>query len=274
MFSSNQMKHFITTPFCVRRSFKGQVKPQLPSAQWLDHRLKLFEDFCLPSVTSQSDQNFEWFIYFDELIPVEYLNRVESLIARHKNISIKLCPLWENSAVAKDIAESISADTKWVITSRLDNDDGLHRDFVRMLHSAVEEREEFLNFPRGIILYSGKCYLYKHLSNAFISLVEPVGLLRTVWCVAHEQAATVAPVRQLSDMPAFLQVVHDKNVSNKPRGTRVYVSQASIGFEAIEVLQAQGANDSAPRLIFENATTVMLWKLRDFLIWLVKKSTR
>jgi hypothetical protein len=274
MFFSQQMKHFITTPFCVRRSFKGQVKPLLPTSAWLDHRLKLFEDFCLPSVVSQTDQNFEWFIYFDELTPVDYLERIKVITAKYKNISIKLCALWETAVVAKDIAESVDDNTKWIITTRLDNDDGLHRDFVSSLHAASGEKEEFLNFPRGIIFYSGKCYLYQHLSNAFMSLVEPVTNPHTVWCVAHEQAATIAPVRQLSDAPAFLQVVHDKNVSNKPRGTRVYASQALNGFEAIQPLHVHGKNEAPLSVIFENSTTVLLWKIRDLLISVVKKSTR
>jgi len=274
MFSSLQMKHFITTPFCVRRPFKGQVKPQLPSQEWLDHRLKLFENFCLPSVVAQSDQNFEWLIYFDEQISVEYLDRVRSLIAEYKNFSVKLCAIWDSEVIAKDIVESLSNDTRWVITSRLDNDDGLHKDFVANLHDSVEEREEFLNFPFGIILYSDKCYLYRHLSNAFLSFVAPVEKLRTVWCTAHEQASSISPVRQLTDVPAFLQVVHGKNVSNKPRGTRINSRQAAIGFEAILQLNQSGKNETSLGVSFENATTVIMWKFRDFLILIAKKLLR
>jgi len=271
---SEQMKHFIVTPFYVRRHFKGQVEPQLAAPGWLDHRLRLFEDYCLPTVISQSDQNFEWFIYFDESTPTEYLERIKSLTAQYKKISIKSCTLWEPGAIAKDIVAILPDGTKWIITTRLDNDDGLHRDFVSTLHSAVRERREFLNFPRGIILYSGKCFMYKHLSNAFLSLVEPAESPRTACSVAHEQAAEVAPVRQLPEAPAFLQVVHGKNVSNKPRGTRIYARQALMGFEAIPVLQGLAKAETPLGIMFENATTVMLWKTRDFLISLAKSIRR
>jgi hypothetical protein len=274
MFSSRRMQHFITTPFYVRRHFRGHTEPQLAAPGWLDHRLQLFEDYCLPSVTSQSDQNFVWFIYFDESTPAEYLERIESLTAKYQNISIKSCTLWEHTAIVKDIVAALADSTKWIITTRLDNDDGLHRDFVSTLHAAVQERTEFLNFPRGIILYSGKYFMYKHLSNAFLSLVEPAERPRTACSVAHERAAEVAPVRQMSEAPAFLQVVHGKNVSNKPRGTRIYARQALLGFEGIPRLQGLANGETPLAVMFENATTVMLWRLRDFLISLAKAVRR
>ena len=267
------MQHFIITPFYVRRQFTGKtgkIEVQLADPDWLEHRLKLFEDYCLVSVVNQSNQNFQWLIYFDDSTPTKYLDRIRSLTKGHPNISIKTCAFWETPTIIKDVVAALVGGTEWIITTRLDNDDGIHRDFVSMIHSAAQERREFLNFPRGIILYSGKCYIYKHSSNAFLSLVEPADQPRTAWCIAHTDAGQVAPVRQLPDTPAFLQVVHGKNVSNKPRGTRVFARRALIGFEAIPELQRLGADETSWGVLKENATTVVLWRLRDFLITLIK----
>jgi hypothetical protein len=261
------MKHIIITPYYVWRHFSGQAEPKLAGPTWLAHRLQLFEKYCLPSVTSQSDQNFEWFIYFDVSTAADYLGRIRALTSKYENISIKLCSHFDP---AKDVLATLTDSMNWVITTRLDNDDGLRRDFVSTLHAAVQEREEFLNFPRGIILYSGKCFIYKHYSNAFISFVEPAERPRTVWSVAHTEAAKVAPVRQLPESPAFLQVVHDKNISNKPRGTRIHSRQALIGFETITALQGQESGETAQGVLLENLTTVIIWKLRDFLISLAR----
>ncbi len=277
MFSSHRMQHFIITPFYVRRQFTGKtgkIEVQLADPEWLEDRLQLFEDYCLPSVTNQSDQNFNWFIYLDDSTPARYFDRLASLTKDHPNISLKTCAFWETPTIIKDVLAAVPEGTKWLITTRLDNDDGIHRDFVSMIHGAAQERSEFLNFPRGIILYSGKCYMYEHASNAFLSLVEPVQQPTTAWCIAHTQAGHVAPVRQLTDTPAFLQVVHGKNVSNKPRGTRVFARRALIGFEAIPVLRRLGDNETSLGVITENATTVPLWKLRDFLASLVKAAIR
>jgi Putative rhamnosyl transferase len=271
------MQHFIITPFYVRRHFTGKtgkIEVQLAEPDWLEHRLKLFEDYCLVSVTHQSDQNFKWFIYFDDSTPPYYLDRIGSLTKNHRNIFIKTCAFWKTPTLIEDIVAALAADTKWIITTRLDNDDGIHRDFVSMIHSAAQERTEFLNFPRGIILYSGKCYLYEHPSNAFLSLVEPVEQPKTAWCIAHNQARQIAPVRQLTDTPAFLQVVHGKNVSNKPRGTRIFARRARAGFEAIPHLSQLGDKETWLGVVSDNVTTVLLWRLRDFVVSLIKAIIR
>jgi putative rhamnosyltransferase len=270
MFSSQRMKHFIITPFYVRRELTGKTDGSLPSTEWLDHRLQLFEDYCLPSVVNQSSQNFEWFIYFDESTPARYLERIGLLTTRYRNIRIKLCAFWESPTIIKHVVAALDQGTKWVMTSRLDNDDGLHRDYVAMLHSAVEERTEFLNFPRGIILYSGKCYIYEHRSNAFLTFVEPAESPRTAFSLAHEQAVQVAPVRQLGRTPAFLQVVHGKNVSNKPRGTRIHARRALVGFEAIRAVQHLGSEETFFGVLVDNMTAVLMWRLRDLMISVAK----
>lgn len=274
MFSSQTMTHFIITPFYVRRGFTtttGKSEERLASLEWLDDRLRLFEAYCLPSVAAQSDQNFSWYLYFDDSTPKKYLDRVAAATSRNTNIFIKRCAFWEGSTLVNDVVSQLDHRTRWVITTRLDNDDGLQRDFVSLLHAAAEEKMEFLNFPRGIIWYAGRCYLYEHPSNAFLSMVEPADNPRTVWLVPHAKAARIAPVRQLSETPAFLQVVHGKNVSNKPRGTRIAARRALVGFDAIEALQGLGGRETATGIMLENATSVMLWKLRD---WLIAKLLR
>lgn len=277
MFSPQTMKHFIITPFYVRRHFTantGKIEERLASLDWLEDRLRLFMAYCLPSVSAQSVQDFSWYLYFDDSTPKEYLDRVEAAIAPSKNIFIKRCAFWEGSTLIKDVAAQLDERTRWAITTRLDNDDGIHRDFVSMLHAAIEERTEFLNFPRGIVWYSGKCYALRHTSNAFLSMVAPTQSLRTVWLVPHERAARIAPVRQLSETPAFLQVVHGNNVSNKPRGTRVDARRGLIGFEAIEALQGSAQRETPAGIMLENATSVLLWKLRDWLISMAKPLRR
>lgn len=274
MFSSQRMKHFIITPFYVRRHLRGKIDENLPPIEWLDHRLTLFEDYCLPSVVNQSNQDFTWLIFFDESTPVRYMERIGSLTGRYPNISIAQCAFWESATIVKHVLAALDPGTTWIVTTRLDNDDGLHRDFVAMLHATIEERREFLNFPRGIILYAGKCYAYEHHSNAFLSFVEPVENPSTAFSLAHEQAIKIAPVRQLGKTPAFLQVVHDKNFSNKPRGTRIPARRALIGFEAIAAVQHLGADESSFGVVVDNLTAVLVWRLRDLAIALIKALRR
>lgn len=274
MFSPQRMKHFIITPFYVRRDLHRKIGTELPTGSWLEHRLQLFEEYCLPSVVAQSDQNFEWFIYFDDATPGQYLERMRVLTARYPNISIKLCAFWESPTIISHVVAALDSATKWIITSRLDNDDALRQDFVSRLHFAAEERREFLNFPSGIVLYARKSYRYRHLSNAFLSFVEPSQNPRTAFSLAHEEAKEVAPVRQLDEAPAFLQVVHGQNYSNKPRGTRTLKRRALIGFEAIPAVQHLENDETVLGVLVDNMTRVVAWKMRDLLIALAKTATR
>jgi hypothetical protein len=105
-------------------------------------------------------------------------------------------------------------------------------------------------------------------------MVEPVQSPRTVWVVPHEKAPQIAPVRQLQQTPAFLQVIHGKNVSNKPRGTRIDARRALAGFEAIEALRGSGERETSTSIMLENATSGVLWKLRDWLISMAKPLRR
>ena len=162
------------------------------------------------------------------------------------------------------VKAALNDNTKWVLTTRLDNDDGWHRDFVKILHSNVTVgRREFLNYPVGLIYYMDNIYLYRHQSNAFISFMEPSDSFSTVWCGPHPYLSRIAPIRQLSSFPAFLQVVHGQTRSNKPRGVRVHRMLALNGFEAITQLFEGSADETDFSIVLDNMTSAMKWAARD-----------
>jgi hypothetical protein len=235
--------------------------------EWLENRLVLFKRYCLPSVIAQSNQDFTWLLYFDETTPRDYLRKIRDLIAGHENIKIRLGGLFTPKIHAADVRAELDPDTEWAVTTRLDNDDGWHRDFVKNLHEQLRfDRREFLNFPTGIIYYRDRTYLYRHSSNAFLSFCEPADDLSTVICANHIFAGEVAPIRQLSGPPAFLQAVHGGNQSNKPRGIRVHRTMALNGFEALTELFSAPAAESDGDLLIENLTATPARMMRDRMI--------
>ena len=272
--SKPQFKHFIITRYCTRavsdpKDFEARLGDM---GEWLDRRLVLFERYCLPSIIAQSEQNFTWLLYFDETAPPDRLQKVRDLIAGHDNIEIRLAQLLSPEDHAADVRAACGPDISWVVTSRLDNDDGWHRDFAKNLHAQLRfEQREFLNFPFGIIYYRDRTYLYRHASNAFISFCEPVDQCLTVICSNHIYADRVARVRQLSGPPAFLQAVHGTNQSNKPRGSRVHRILALNGFEPMTQLFRDSIEESDSEILFENLTAATAWKIRDQIISLVRK---
>lgn len=256
-------KHFILTRFWFARGPSGVNAPTSDARQWLEDRLKLFNSYCLPSVVGQSCQDFKWLISLDALTPADFLARMRRLVSPWNNIEILVRDEW-GPTLRSDIANGVAGKTEWVLTTRFDSDDGLHRDFVKRLHEAIGDPvQEFLNFPNGILIYRNNCYLYQHLSNAFISLLEPVDTVKTVFWAPHERVNEVGPVRQLSPAPAFLQVVHGTNDSNKPRGYRVHKILALQGFEAVRTLHDPPLEESNAEILLDNAIWGSLWFVRD-----------
>jgi hypothetical protein len=268
-------RHVVLTRFWFRISAIGRDSGPRPDPAWFENRLNLFKTYCLPSVVAQSVQNFTWFIYFDACTPDEYLDRMRELIAPYGNIRVRTSPSYDGSLLARDSIAEIEDASEWLLTTRLDSDDGWHRDFVKRLQASVQQQKrEFLNFPAGIIAYRNKVFLYRHRSNAFISLLEPIANATTVCCGPHEELSRLAPIRQLDPTPAFVQVVHGTNLSNKPRGARVHKAIALQGFEAIPALFAPPFEESDTGILFENATSALAWRIRDKVLDLAKGIVR
>src|SRR5688572_22391393 len=81
-------KHLVLTRFWFRIAMGRDTGPR-PDPAWFENRCKLFETYTLPSVTTQSVQDFTWIIYFDAVTPKECLDRVQAMISPYPNIKIK-----------------------------------------------------------------------------------------------------------------------------------------------------------------------------------------
>jgi hypothetical protein len=152
----------------------------------------------------------------------------------------------------------------WVVTTRLDNDDGLHRDFVKKLQGRVRiGTTEAFDFPWGIVLANGVPYLSRQRSNAFISLSEPLIGLKTVTSVRHKEMSRRYQVRTVTNEPSWLQSLHGSNLSNKVRGWRIPRANLPEGLEVGEPLPPD--EKSAAGVFLENATLGAGRHVRDWL---------
>jgi hypothetical protein len=229
----------------------------------MEERFDLFERYCLPSVLGQSNQNFRWMIYFDHSTREDYLDRARRGIAGRPNCVIKLCSVFGSETLQADLAADLDPSRNWVVTTRLDNDDGLQRDFVKKLQEQVRVgTEEALEFPWGIVVANGVPYLCRQRFNAFISLSEPLTGLKTVTLVRHKEVSRQYRVRTVSNEPAWLQTVHGANVANKIRGWRILRAKLPEGFEVGGELPADAK--SAAGVLIENATLSVGRQLRDW----------
>lgn len=214
-------QHFLLTRFNVRE-VPGRTE-LVSDPGWLAHRFDLFEQFCLPSVAAQTARNFLWVLFLDEATPESFRDRIQRHARDFPNLRA-LYVIEHSRAVVADALSSLLHDsTAYVITSRLDNDDAVSRDYIERIQQAFDRQNaEVLNFPRGLVWHKGRVYLHADPSNAFATLVEKrrdSGLL-TVCARPHPKLSQVAPVRQLDSRPAWLQAVHGTNRRNRVRGWR------------------------------------------------------
>jgi Putative rhamnosyl transferase len=205
--------HLVLTRFNVR----WLIGPH--DTDWLAHRFDLFDRYCYPSVQGQTDQDFRWLVFFDEETPEPFRSRID----RYAEWPV-FTPVFigRPSSEIYDGAIAAHAGTAdQLVTTRLDNDDAIARDFVARVRSAVRPGvREFLNLPAGYVWHRGRLYRHQHRANAFITLAERTEGFRSVWANQHEEAPKIAPVRQVDERPAWLQVIHDRNISNRVRGRR------------------------------------------------------
>ena len=225
-----EFRHFIITRFNV--NIEPTDFPLRLDKAWLSLRFDLFQRFCFPSVRAQNLQDFTWLVLFDEKTPEAYARLISSY-ARYGNLEPLFCGDFETimPALATRIRE-LSNGADRVLTTRLDNDDALENNFTAVLHSVVENlaaQEEplpgalYLNLMNGLQHMDGKIYDFKDPTNAFVSLLETMDEINTVYWVDHPAIYKKAPVKQVETRPLWLQNVHGTNVYNYLRGE--YIGQ-------------------------------------------------
>jgi hypothetical protein len=211
---NKEFQHYIITRFNLKTGFKplcGEI-----DESWLTHRFSLFRRFGFPSVRSQREKNFKWLVLFDAATPAKFRDEIHRLQAEFSLFTPLFIDNPTESVYRDFIKEKVgelSRDIPYVMTTRLDSDDMISRDFVQILHLHFDRQEfEFLNLTHGSMLVENRVYLYRDYSNTFISLVERTGHPKTVYCCHHEKSAEAGPVRQIKTDTTWAHIRHEKNV--------------------------------------------------------------
>jgi hypothetical protein len=210
--------HIVLTRFNMREDINN---PKIPSVKWHEERFLLFEKYCYFSMKSQTNLNFKWLVFFDELTPKKFLPKIN-----HYKALSNFTPIFSNnlSHFRDHLADYLDDNIDYLITSRLDNDDAVGYDFINCVQKQFNNQNcEFINFYDGYILHKNKLYKHKDNSNAFLSLIEKSSgnTYKTVWCIMHHKASEIARLAQIKNNPLWLQVVHSKNISNRVKGIRI-----------------------------------------------------
>lgn len=191
------------------------------NAEWLEHRFPLFSHFCLPSVLGQSRSDFSWIVMMDHRTPEIYRQRLTSSLraASPKFTVLAVPPDWKN-ALRQYLQERMEPSATHVITSRLDNDDCIHKDFIALTREGLAEAETgIFKFTQGFT-YSlrNKRLKIRESDNPFASMKERRSEhLLTVHCDRYKDLGKYAPIITTAK-PAWLQIIHTHNLNNGERG--------------------------------------------------------
>jgi Putative rhamnosyl transferase len=196
---------------------------------WLRNRVELFERYCAPSVARQA-RPVRWIIYLDPESPRWLLDRLAPLVERGLFRPILRASV-SREELLSDIRETVPSPQRALVTTNLDNDDGLASDFsARVTSAPCPHDRAALYVTRGLIKSPRGLFLRRDPVNAFPSVRESWDQPVTAWSEYHNEFPRVMPAIRLGGPPGWLQVVHGENVSNRVRGRLVSPTSYLAGF--------------------------------------------
>lgn len=199
---------------------------------WLEERFTLFENFCMPSMVAQTCKDFEWWVIFDENTDPYYKTRIQDIQLKFKNFKPKFersYDTFEANLPIKLQNSLIRERINWLITTRLDNDDMLAKDTIKVLQKGFDfKTESLLEIPWGYTLELNsvpkpKLRRVRMELNPFISYAEEVKIdsaIKTVYFNQHTEWGDVKSII-ISNKAHWVQIIHEKNLFNRISGELV-----------------------------------------------------
>ncbi|MBN1124025.1 MAG: hypothetical protein JXA82_03395 [Sedimentisphaerales bacterium] len=211
-------KHYIITCLNVGIYSHRMWRPgvRLPQTEWMDHRVKLFETFTLPSVRGQSCRNFTWLVLMDHRSPPRYKLWIESFRIPNLVPVYLACRGLDNEAVAAAVMERIEPGEYDLITTEVDSDDAIHKDMVGIIQRLYRPQPHIWQvcFSRGVLLDLSrqKAFLMDYPFHV-PTLIEPRPTAQSVYCWPNSELPAQT-CEQVTAHPYWLQVIHSQNVAN------------------------------------------------------------
>lgn len=226
---------------------------------YLTRRMDIFKTFCLPSIIQQSCQHFKWLVLFDKNTPMrikEDITSIQSHYSRfipcyfdldnYPEVDTEYVELYYNYSskltageydsiennpeeyvrmmlvpmfVRDCIVSNLDGKPDYVITTRLDNDDALRKNFIEIIQRDAVKTGCFklLDYIYGyrFNLPKREVCRFKYPSGHFTTLIEPLGkTLFTSQYWVHNVVDKVVPVKHIETIPLYVELIHETNVIN------------------------------------------------------------
>ena len=149
-------KHYVITRFNVRTIYKCRLRnpndnPMLKilDEDYLEKRFMMFEKYTLKAMNAQTNKDFSWIILFHKRTPKKFLNKIQEL----KKIYDFEDLYFDNNEgfVFSEYCDKNNENYDFYLTTRIDNDDLIDKNFVKYIHDYVEDnlKECFISFYHG-----------------------------------------------------------------------------------------------------------------------------
>jgi len=217
--------HVIITHFNLdySKTFKTVPLGQYKNPEWLKERFYLFENFCLPSMLSQTDKNFIWLCTFHKETPEPFLSKIKEYHEKCPQMEVIFYD--EYSKYRQNIVNIIKDKVEqksYLVTTRLDNDDSFAIDYIENIHKHLYQTKKgyFIDFIYGYIYdtQNKEVHYQKFRRNPFSSRVEKWEFAKTVRMCAHDIINKYGDVHVVNSKPMWIQNIHGGNVLNQVDG--------------------------------------------------------
>jgi hypothetical protein len=188
---------------------------------YLNKRLDIFNKITFPSFLNQTNKNFTWLISVNPI----HKDLFNSFLDR--GINIQIIEEVEPSPFLSFLNKE--SQVNYLITSRIDNDDAIHKDYIQTIHESFsQDQSTRIIDGNGYRLlenneqYYFNCYHPKFISP-FSTLIYkdpqyPIDSSSTIFASMHTQLHHKFSKIEFIPNRNWIQYIHDSNISNKGRG--------------------------------------------------------
>lgn len=217
--------HLLVTRFNLRNPEWDVTKnnEKLLTNDWMEERMWFFENFCFPTILAQTNQNFEWLLYFDITTPEKFKTRISELIQNQLNFKVfYIDGMPQFYDELKKYISAVPNKKPYLITSRIDNDDSVHKDFINEIQLQFKQQDYLvLDIIKGYSLQIRPTVMLgkkEHIFNPFMSLIEKNDDPKTIWYYHHNMWKKETRIKQVNHKRLWIAVIHEKNKVNNFNG--------------------------------------------------------
>ena len=199
----------------------------LYSTERMELRFRHFEALTLPSIQAQQDEDFTFLIMVGENMPRLFLERLHDLIAPVPQIKVIPAPPMKHRIAAQAVILNELGETRpETIQFRLDDDDAVGVDFVRLIRRRAHQTARMRKHWRNMVFEFRKGFYVKLSSEGIHAKTVKTNFLacglaatfrpedeNTIMNFGHHKLHDTMPTLIEPSPAMYLRAFHDDNDS-------------------------------------------------------------